>query len=232
MLKLFQSLDTKSCTLFIAYFCKMLEWLKKLFTPKEESTPDPMKYLITGLGNMHPDYKGTRHNIGFEVVDLLAEDAGVSWKNDQLGDICEIKHKGRTLILLKPSTYMNRSGKAVKFWMLKHKILADNLLVVLDDKNIDFGHLKLKAKGSDGGHNGLKDIDRALGANKYARLRFGIGDDYRKGRQVDFVLGKWSEKELDEINYIIKRAADGVLDFASIGLKFTMEKVNRKPKKT
>lgn len=203
-----------------------MNWLKRLLGFKEE-TPDPMKYLIVGLGNMHPDYDNTRHNIGFNVVDDLAKDLGVSFKNDMLGDIAEGKHKGRTLVLLKPSTYMNRSGKSVRYWLQKKKILKENLLVVVDDKNIPFGKLRLRGKGSDGGHNGLKDINQLLGGQDYARLRFGIGDDFSQGRQVDFVLGKWTNSESEKLGPLIKKSIDACKSFASIGLKFTMEQFNR-----
>ncbi len=204
----------------------MWNWLKNLFSSTEE-LKDPMKYLIVGLGNMHPDYDGTRHNVGFEVLDLLAEELRANFKNDQLGDVAEAKHKGRTLVLVKPSTYMNRSGKAVRFWMQKKKILPENLLVVVDDKNIPFGSLRLKAKGSDGGHNGLKDIQAQLNTSTYPRLRFGIGSDFNKGKQVDFVLGKWNDKELDTLLSHLKKSSEAIKSFCTIGMKFTMEKFNR-----
>lgn len=205
----------------------MWAWLKQIFTQTEEEIEDPMKYLIVGLGNMHPDYDGTRHNVGFEVVDLLAEQLEISFKNDQHGDIAVGKHKGRTLILLKPSTYMNRSGKAVRFWMQKKNIQLENLLVIVDDKNIPFEKIRLKIKGSDGGHNGLKDIQEQLATNAYSRLRFGIGSDFKNGRQVDFVLGKWSSKELDEISFLLKKSTDAIKSYVSIGAKLTMEQFNR-----
>ena len=143
-----------------------------------------MKYLIVGLGNMHPDYDGTRHNVGFEVLDLLASEKGASFKNDSLGDIALVKHKSRHIHLLKPSTYMNLSGKAVRYWMQKHKVKIENVLIVVDDINIDFGKLRLRSKGAHGGHNGLKDVERMLGTSKYARLRVGIGSDFSKGRRI------------------------------------------------
>ncbi len=206
----------------------MLTWFKNIFAKEEEEEiEDPMKYLIVGLGNMHPDYDGTRHNVGFEVVDLLAEELGVTFKNDQLGDVAIGKHKGRTLVLLKPSTYMNRSGKSVRAWMLKKKIQPDNLLVIVDDKNIPFDKIRIKTKGSDGGHNGLKDIHAELGTTNYSRLRFGIGSEFGKGRQVDFVLGKWDKKELDELSYILKRSTDAIKAYVTIGAKLTMEQFNR-----
>ncbi|MBK8635428.1 MAG: aminoacyl-tRNA hydrolase [Saprospiraceae bacterium] len=206
----------------------MWSWIKKLFSSEEAIVIDPMKYLIAGLGNIGPDYAGTRHNIGFEVLDTLAQKFSASWNLDNLAGVTEIKHKGRTLILIKPTTYMNRSGKAVNYWMQKHKIEKENVLVVLDDLNLDFGTLRLKTKGSDGGHNGLKDIDLSLGGNDYARLRIGIGSEFRKGQQVDFVLGKWDKAELKDLPFILESSADAVLSYASVGPKFTMEKFNKK----
>lgn len=206
----------------------MLEWLRKLFAfNKIEEIEDPMKYLIAGLGNIGSEYDGTRHNIGFDVLDYLAEENNGKWKTETLGDLCEIKHKGRTLCLLKPSTYMNRSGKAINYWMTKKKIKRDNLLVVLDDLHLELGKLRLRAKGSDGGHNGLKDIQQVLGGTKYPRLKFGIGNDFHSGQQVNFVLGKWESNEIENVNKQIKKAADAIKSFASIGIKFTMEKFNR-----
>lgn len=207
-----------------------MNWLTKLFnffSPKEEE-PDPMKYLIVGLGNMGAEYDNTRHNIGFDVVDALAKEFEVKFKNDSLGDLAEFKFKSRTFVLLKPSTYMNRSGKAVRHWMTKKKIEKSNILVVVDDKNLDFGILRLRGKGSDGGHNGLKDIDQMTGGNNYARIRFGIGSNFSKGRQVDYVLGKWTDEENDKLPEIIKRASDGVKKFGTIGLSHTMTELNKK----
>jgi len=209
----------------------MFDWLKNLFNfSKEQEEPDPMKYLIVGLGNMGAEYDNTRHNIGFNVVDALAAEFEVIFKDDSLGFLAVFKHKGRTFILLKPTTYMNRSGKAVRHWMTKKKIQKPNVLVIVDDKNLDFGILRLRGKGSDGGHNGLKDIDQMTGGNNYARIRFGIGNDFGKGRQVDFVLGKWDSDEEDRLPEIIKRATDGVKKFGTIGLSHTMTELNKKAK--
>lgn len=207
-----------------------MSWINKItnWFKSEEIAPDPMKYLITGLGNMGADYDNTRHNVGFDVVDFLAKDANVEWKNDNLGDIARFKHKGRTFVLLKPSTYMNRSGKAVRYWLQKEKIVKENLLVVVDDLNLDFGKQRLRGKGSAGGHNGLKDIDQMTGGNNYSRLRIGIGSNYSKGRQVDFVLGEWSNDEAEKLPEIIKYAADTVKSFGAIGLNFTMNQFNKK----
>jgi len=206
----------------------MWEWIKQLFGSNTiEEKEDPMKYLIAGLGNIGGEYDNTRHNIGFDVVDHLAEQNDGKWKVDTLGSICEIKHKGRTLVLLKPSTYMNRSGKAINYWMTKKKIQKDNLLVIVDDLHLDLGKMRLRGKGSDGGHNGLKDIQQVLGGNKYPRLKFGIGKDFRPGQQVDFVLGKWTDEENEKLPKLIKKAAEAAKSFATIGLKFSMEQFNR-----
>ncbi|NNF35404.1 MAG: aminoacyl-tRNA hydrolase [Saprospiraceae bacterium] len=185
-----------------------------------------MKYLIIGLGNMHPDYDDTRHNIGFDVVDVMAEEAGAAWKLSQLGAVTQIKHRGRTLVLLKPSTYMNRSGKSVRYWMTKEKVPVDRIMVVVDDIHIEYGTLRMRGKGSDGGHNGLKDIQQHLGGNKYPRLKVGIGGDFYKGQQVDYVLGKWTSEERDKLPGILKKAGDAVKSFAAIGLGHTMSQYN------
>ena len=185
-----------------------------------------MKYLVVGLGNMHPDYDGTRHNIGFEVVDMMAQDKEVQFKNDTLGDLAMIKHKGRQIYLLKPSTYMNLSGKAVRYWMQKLKVPLKNVLIIVDDINIDFGTLRMRGKGAHGGHNGLKNIESLLSTSAYPRLRVGIGNDFSKGRQVDYVLGQWSSEELDSLGAILQKCSDATLSFCSIGLSHTMNKFN------
>lgn len=199
-------------------------WLFDWFKKKEEKI-DPMKYMIVGLGNIGNEYDQTRHNIGFEIVDHMAQTKNATWKTDTLGDVCKIKHKGRTLVLLKPSTYMNRSGKAVNYWMQKEKINIDKVLVLVDDLNLDFGKLRLRAKGSDGGHNGLKDINQTLGSN-YARLRVGIGDLFNKGRQIDYVLGKWNSEEQKSLPEILEKCSNASLSFAAIGVQFTMNEFN------
>ncbi len=205
----------------MAFFQKILD---RFFSSPE---PDPLKYLIVGLGNMGAEYDDTRHNAGFLVVDKLAEEFEVTFKDSRLGFVSEFKHKGRTFILLKPTTYMNRSGKAVLYWLQKHNIKVDNLLVIVDDLNLDFEKIRLRGKGSAGGHNGLKDINQVLGGNNYARLRFGIGSDFSKGRQVDFVLGKWSNQEAEKLPELTKKAADIVKSFGAIGLAFTMNQFNK-----
>ncbi len=193
---------------------------------KKRKKPDPMKYLIVGLGNMGADYEGTRHNVGFNVVEHLAKEHNAEWKDMMLGDLAEIKHKGRKIILLKPSTYMNRSGKAVNYWLQKEKIKNSNLLIILDDLNLPFGRIKIKPKGKNGGHNGLKDIDQMLGGNLYARLRVGIGSDFHKGQQVNYVLGQWTDEERNDLDKIIERAAAAALSFTAIGIHFTMNEYN------
>ena len=185
-----------------------------------------MKYLVAGLGNIGAKYDNTRHNIGFDIVDLLAKEFEAEWSTEQLGDIARIKHKGRTFVLLKPSTYMNRSGKAVRYWLQKEKIDKSRLIVIIDDLNLTFGKMRLRGKGSDGGHNGLKDIDQMNGGNNYARLRIGIGNEFSKGKQVDYVLGEWSSEEQDALPGILNKAADAVKAFGTIGLQRAMNQYN------
>lgn len=197
------------------------------FFKKEPIIPNPMKYLIVGLGNMGVEYDNTRHNIGFDVVDYLAREASVSFKNDKLGDIAEIKHKGRTLVLLKPSTFMNLSGKAVKYWLEKLKIPQENLMVLVDDIHLDVGKLRLRDKGSDGGHNGLKDIQERFGHNNYVRLRMGVGRDFHTGQQAQYVLGKWPKDQVDLVKIMIEKAATAAKNYTTMGLKNTMDVLNR-----
>ena len=173
-------------------------------------------------------YQNTRHNIGFEVVDHLANAYDSEWSTDKMGDVARFRHKGRTFILLKPSTYMNLSGKAVQYWMQKEKVDKKNVLVIVDDLNLPFGKQRLRAKGSDGGHNGLKSIDQVTGGNNYPRLRIGIGNEFSKGRQVDYVLGEWSSDEQDGLPAILKTAADTTLSFGTIGIQHTMTQFNQK----
>jgi len=207
----------------------ILNFLKNIFSFKEELTEDLMKkFLIVGLGNIGDKYEDTRHNIGFKILNNFAKEENITFETQKLGDVTTYKFKGRTFILLKPNTYMNLSGKAVKYWMTKEKIPLENILVICDDLNIPFGSLRLKPKGSAGGHNGLKDINDKLNTQQYARLRFGVGNSFSKGRQVDYVLGKWSKDELldlpeklDKINKIIK-------SFGLIGVAKTMNEFNKK----
>lgn len=185
-----------------------------------------MKYLIIGLGNIGSEYENTRHNIGFNVVEYLAKSDLSKWENDTFALTTEIKFKGRTLILLKPTTYMNLSGKAVNYHMTKHKIPVENILVVLDDLNLEFGMLRIREKGSDGGHNGLKNIDQVLNGNVYARMRIGIGNKFHKGQQSNFVLGKWNKEEEKSLDVIVEKAAEACKNFTSIGVKHTSNLFN------
>jgi peptidyl-tRNA hydrolase, PTH1 family len=187
-----------------------------------------MKYLITGLGNMASEYGGTRHNIGFEVLDFLAKEMEASWKTATHGDLAEIKFKGRIFILLKPSTWMNLSGKAVRYWLQKEKIAPENLLVISDDLNLPFGKLRMRPNGSDGGHNGLKSINELLGNNNYPRLRVGIGAEFGKGKQVNYVLGKWTKDENAELPHVLKNCAEAIKTFGTIGLDRAMNQFNTK----
>jgi peptidyl-tRNA hydrolase, PTH1 family len=187
-----------------------------------------MKYLIAGLGNIGAEYDFTRHNIGFEILDTLAKAKAVSFKTERLGDVATIKHKGRTFVLLKPSTYMNLSGKAVRYWLEKEKIAAENLLVLVDDLNLPFGKIRVRGKGSDGGHNGLKDINAQLATTDYARLRFGIGDAFNKGTQVNYVLGRWSAQEVEQLPELLEKSAQIIFSFGTVGLGKTMSDFNNK----
>lgn len=175
---------------------------------------------------MDTDYFDTRHNIGFDVVDLLAKKENLIWNAGRYAHKTELKYKGRRLILIKPTTYMNLSGKAVKYWMQQEDIPMENVLVILDDLNLEFGKIRIKGEGSDGGHNGLKDITVQLNSLKYARLRIGIGNTFAKGGQIDFVLGKWNKEELKYLPEIILKAVDTILKFTNIGLPFTMNEAN------
>ena len=186
------------------------------------------KYLIVGLGNIGEEYQYTRHNIGFLALDYLAKEHKISFTTDRLGDVSSIKHKGRTFILLKPSTYMNLSGKAVRYWLEKERLTAENLLVVCDDLNIKFGTLRIKGKGSDGGHNGLKDIQYQLGTQEYARLRFGISSNFESGKQIDYVLGEWAPEEQALLPERVAKCAEAVLSYGLAGLAITMNTFNNK----
>ena len=187
-----------------------------------------MKYLVVGLGNPGAQYDNTRHNVGFEVLNRLAKDSEVSFKVDRLCEKTEVKYKGRTIILIKPTTFMNLSGKAVQYWLQKEKIPVDRLLVISDDLSLPFGKLRLKPKGSDGGHNGLKDIQSVLQTSVYSRLRFGVGSEFAKGRQSDFVLGKWSEDEFQQLEQRLGICVEFIRSFTTIGVAMTMSALNGK----
>lgn len=184
------------------------------------------KFLIVGLGNIGPKYDETRHNIGFKIVDAFAEAQKITWSTDKLGDIAQTKIKGRPVILLKPNTYMNLSGKAVRYWMQKEKISLENLLVVTDDLNLDFGTIRIKTKGSDGGHNGLKDIQNQLMTSNYNRFRFGIGDRFSKGKQIDYVLGEWGSEEQKDLPERLDTSSKAIFSFISEDINTTMNTYN------
>lgn len=186
------------------------------------------KFLIVGLGNIGAEYVNTRHNIGFKILDHFAKKESLNFETVKLGSVAEYKVKGRTLILLKPSTYMNLSGKAVQYWMEKEKIAKENVLVITDDLNLPFGTIRIKTKGSDGGHNGLKNIQLVLNSAEYPRFRFGISDDFKKGKQVDYVLGDWDEEEKMKLPERMDLAVQAINSFALSGLGNTMSEFNGK----
>ncbi|MEP6645912.1 MAG: aminoacyl-tRNA hydrolase [Saprospiraceae bacterium] len=185
-----------------------------------------MKYLIAGLGNIGDEYANTRHNVGFQAVDHLAASLNGTWKSASFGSIAEVKFKGRTLILLKPNTYMNLSGKSVSYWLQKEKIPVENLLVILDELQLDPGTIRMRGKGTDGGHNGLKDIQEQLGTSDYPRLRIGIGRNFPLGGQINYVLGQWSSEEKKVIAKVLEASTEAIKLFVSIGLNRAMEQVN------
>jgi peptidyl-tRNA hydrolase, PTH1 family len=186
-----------------------------------------LKYLITGLGNIGEQYAHTRHNIGFDILDALSAASNISFSDGRYGFTAELKYKGRILLLLKPSTFVNLSGKAVNFYMKKHKIEPENLLVVLDDLSLPFGTLRLKKSGGDAGHNGLINISEVLGNQNYARLRFGIGNDFPKGFQVEHVLGKWNVEEEEKLPVFIDKACETIKSFCTAGIERTMNVFNK-----
>lgn len=207
----------------------MLAFFGRLFGTKKGVTIDPMKkYLIAGLGNIGPRYENTRHNIGFKVLDAFALEKEATWETEKLGDIARTKIKGKTVILLKPNTYMNLSGKAVRFWMQKEKISLENILVITDDLNLDFGTIRVKTKGSAGGHNGLKDIENQLMTTNYNRFRFGIGDRFSSGRQVDYVLGEWDAEEVKDLPERLVTSCGVIESFVASGITNTMNAFNGK----
>lgn len=187
-----------------------------------------MKYLIVGLGNIGDEYDGTRHNIGFRVLDAFAKASNLVFKDGRYGFTTQTSVKGRQLVLLKPSTYMNLSGNAVRYWMQKENIALENVLIVVDDLALPFGQLRLKGKGSDAGHNGLKHIAATLGTQNYARLRFGIGNEFPRGGQVDFVLGQFTDEDLKAMDERVAVAVDIIKSFCLAGLEITMNQYNKK----
>jgi PTH1 family peptidyl-tRNA hydrolase len=187
-----------------------------------------MKYLIVGLGNIGEQYQNTRHNIGFTILDAFAKASNIAFTEQRYGSMCEYKLKGRTIVLLKPSTFMNLSGNAVRYWMQKENIPVENVLILVDDLAIPFGSLRLKNRGSDAGHNGLKNIQSILGHDNYPRLRFGIGSNFPKGGQIDYVLGKWTEEEEKKLPERIETAIEIIKSFCLAGIQITMNQFNNK----
>ena len=209
---------------------RFLRLIKLLLGPtKEVPKEDPMKkFLIVGLGNIGEKYRNTRHNIGFQILDNLASKTSAEFESQKLGSIAKFRFKGRTFVLLKPSTYMNLSGKSVKYWLTKEKIPTENLLVVCDDLNLPFGSIRFKAKGSFGGHNGLKDINAVLQTQNYARYRCGVGSEFSKGGQSDFVLGKWNADEQGLLSERLEKSIALIKSFGTAGLNITMNTFNGK----
>ncbi len=185
------------------------------------------KFLIVGLGNLGAEYVNTRHNIGFDIAEAFAAKHNTAFQSGRLADIATVKWKGKIIIVIKPTTYMNLSGRAVKYWMDKEKIEIENILVLLDDLALPLNKLRLRPSGSDAGHNGLKSIQEQLMSDKYPRLRFGIGNDYPKGMQVDFVLGKWSASELPMVKMKLEKCVETIESFVATGIERTMTQVNK-----
>lgn len=219
----------------------MFDFLKKLFATsakgknnsKQEqdetlTNHQQMNFLIVGLGNIGNEYAQTRHNIGFRVLDALAKASNIVFEDKRYGAVATLKVKNQTLTLLKPSTYMNLSGNAVRYWMNEKKIPLENLLVVVDDLSLPFGQLRMRPGGSEAGHNGLRHITSVLGTQQYARLRFGIGNDFPRGGQVDFVLGEFTEEDLKTMDERLEMAGEMVKSFALAGIQFTMNHYNKK----
>jgi len=207
---------------------KFLNWLFGKNKVSDEDQESMKKYLIVGLGNIGETYENTRHNIGFKILDHFGDKEDVIFKTEKLADVAEYKLKGRLFKFIKPNTYMNLSGKAVQYWLNKEKIPLENLLVITDDLNLSFGSLRIKTKGSDGGHNGLKDIQDKLGTTNYNRFRFGISDSFSKGRQVDYVLGEWTEEEQDKLKERLSKSTEIIKSFVLSGVNNTMNTFNGK----
>lgn len=206
-----------------------MNWFLNIFKKRTPEENIPMKkFLIVGLGNIGSEYANTRHNIGFKILDYIANQEGISFQTVKLGEVAELKIKGRTLLLLKPNTYMNLSGKAVKYWLEKENIEKENMLVITDDLNLAFGTIRIKTKGSDGGHNGLKNIQLLLNSTEYPRFRFGIGDAFKKGQQVNYVLGEWDTEEKEKLKERLEISSEIVKSFALAGLSNTMNIYNGK----
>ncbi len=207
----------------------IFKWiLGKKVNPQNEDRDQMKKFLIVGLGNVGEKYFGTRHNVGFTVLDHMAQKEGLTFETAKLGDRTVYKLKGRTFVLLKPSTFMNLSGKSVKYWLEKEKVPLENLLIITDDLNLPFGNIRLKIKGSDGGHNGLKDIQNKLNTTNYSRFRLGINDDFGQGRQVDYVLSKWGDEEKEKLPERLDKSIALIKSFGLAGIHNTMNAFNGK----
>ncbi|WP_142190093.1 aminoacyl-tRNA hydrolase [Arenibacter algicola] len=205
---------------------RFLESFFKLNSTLLDEKDGMKKFLVVGLGNIGEEYAETRHNIGFKILDSLSTEEAFTFETAKLGDVGTFKVKGRSIICLKPSTYMNRSGKAVKYWMEKENIPLENVLIITDDINLSFGTIRLKTKGSDGGHNGLKDVQQYLLTTNYNRLRFGVGSDFGKGKQIDYVLGEWNQEEKDALSERYERVNALIRSFVLSGVNRTMNEYN------
>jgi PTH1 family peptidyl-tRNA hydrolase len=208
----------------------MCQFLIRLFRKKVRIEEKDLmkKFLIVGLGNIGETYANTRHNVGFKILDYFASQESLTFETQKLGDVTTYKLKGRTFIFLKPSTFMNLSGKAIVYWMTKENIPLENLLIVTDDLNLPFGSIRIKTKGSDGGHNGLKDIQEKLNTVAYNRFRFGISDAFNKGQQVDYVLGEWTDEENLKLKERLDKSVEIIKSFALAGINITMNTFNGK----
>lgn len=202
-----------------------------LFGRRNKSDGDSVNFLVAGLGNIGPEYALTRHNMGFMILDSWAQESGIVFSPGRYGSTAQMSYKGRKIYLLKPSTYMNLSGNAVRYWQRKYKIPLSNLIVICDDINLPFGTIRLRKGGSAGGHNGLEHIELCLGTKEYARIRLGIGKDFEQGGQIDYVLGRLSDQELAQIPEMAARVLQGIREFCTVGADFAMNTLNIRPGK-
>ena len=202
-----------------------------LFGRRNKSDGDSVNFLVAGLGNIGPEYALTRHNMGFMILDSWAQESGIVFSPGRYGSTAQMSYKGRRIYLLKPSTYMNLSGNAVRYWQRKYKIPLSNLIVICDDINLPFGTMRLRKGGSAGGHNGLEHIELCLGTKEYARIRLGIGKEFEQGGQIDYVLGRLSEQELAQIPDLAAKVLQGIKEFCTVGADFAMNSLNIRPGK-
>ena len=202
-----------------------------LFGRRNKSDGDSVNFLVAGLGNIGPEYALTRHNMGFMILDSWAQESGIVFSPGRYGSTAQMSYKGRKIYLLKPSTYMNLSGNAVRYWQRKYKIPLSNLIVICDDINLPFGTIRLRKGGSAGGHNGLEHIELCLGTKEYARIRLGIGKAFEQGGQIDYVLGRLSDQELAQIPEMAARVLQGIREFCTVGADFAMNTLNIRPGK-